>query len=201
MRIVLLGASLIALAGCATVSMRTGEAVVEAGLSEQQTALRAHSDAYCQTVDSAGWVSPGLTLSGLASLLMDGSTGGVQAGPDYGERLAGMADASEALSILAGDARTARSGLDRVIDEADRLLRADPAPSRGDVMSFERALMKAQRSHRAFLAAEAQVNGAAPAARETVTDEIARLADRIDAARILADDLAARYTRTDGSAA
>lgn len=181
--------------------MRPGEAVVETRLSEQQTALRAQSDAYCDAVDAAGWVSPGLNLFGLASLLMDGSEGEEETAPDYADRLAGMADAGEALSILAADARTARTGLDLVIGEAASLLRSGTAPSRGDVISFERALVKAQRSHRAFLGADAEVTGAAPAAREEASAELARLAERIDDARVLADDLAARYAGQDGAGA
>jgi hypothetical protein len=193
MRIVFLGATLCVLAGCATVSMVPGEATVETGLSAEQTALRATSEAYCETLEDKGWVSASNGFANLASILMHGQSAEGD-GAGYLDQFEDATDSpAELVSRIAADAASARAGLQGVTLEASRVLADQSAETqRGDVTSFERALVRAQRASRAFSSARDIVAGRTS---ETgpADEAIAAFEGDIDDARRLADELANRY--------
>lgn len=197
MRIVLLGASAILLGACATVSMTPGERSMTTEASATQTALRSASEAYCKTTEEEGWVARSGNLFGLARILIHGDKSDAHADdPDYAIQIgAGEAEASIVFAQITGDAIAARTGLAGVAKEARALLSADETTvaSRADVMSFERALVSAQKSYRAFAKATDIAVQASEAAPAELDAALSGLTEEIDAARATADRLAARY--------
>lgn len=194
MRSVLLGASLLVMAGCATVSMVPGEATVETALSSDQTALRAASDTYCDKLEAEGWVSASNGFANLASVLMHGRSSGDDASADYASQFETTdIPAVQQIAKIAEDARAAQSGLTAVALEALNVLNDTTIEtSRGDVTSFERALVKAQRASRSFSKGlEIVAERTSEVAEAETAIEAFEL--EIDDARRLADDLAERY--------
>ena len=63
------------LGACATVSMVSSEAVVETGLSTEQSSLREVSEAYTDLAERKHWVAKSGGLLGFARVLMDGASG------------------------------------------------------------------------------------------------------------------------------
>ncbi|MEM1105845.1 MAG: hypothetical protein AAGH87_05595 [Pseudomonadota bacterium] len=193
MRIAFFFLPLFALAGCATVSMVPTETTVESALSQEQTDLRAASDAFCDQVETAGWAPNETGFANLAAILMNGQS----ASDTGGAYLDGFEDTlrpdSDHLAGLVQDVLTAREGLGSVMQEVRQILSNETLETgRGDVTSFERALVKAQRASRTFLQARDTVaERAADTAR--VDEALAAFETDIDAARRLADALAARY--------
>ena len=92
------------------------------------------------------------------------------------------------------DADAARYGLVRVTGTATTILAgSENSANRGDVMSYESALLSAQKSHRAFArAADLAAMRAGGVPQETEA-ALTSLANEIDAARNTADVLAERY--------
>ena len=74
MRSIVLGASLCLLAGCATVSMVSGETSVETSLTQSQSALRKVSAEYCTDAVKKGWIEATGGLAGFASTLINGKS-------------------------------------------------------------------------------------------------------------------------------
>lgn len=200
MRSVLVGLLTCSLAGCATVSMSPGDATVEMAITDEQTALRKTSDAYCQAVTDEGWVNERSSLASLASILISGRRSDETTPQTYGDEIGVETGHPEELSRrIAKDADTAREGLGRVVAEAEAVRHAGSEIARGDVTSFERALVRAQRAHRAFAAATETVMARGAEARAAV-HSVEAFAAQIDTARGIADDLLERYTGTGHSA-
>ncbi|WP_430403771.1 hypothetical protein [Hyphomonas sp.] len=195
MRSVILTVSLCLLGGCATVSMVPGEATVVSGLSHNQSVLRKVSSEYSDAVVDAGWVQPSGGLAGLANTLINGRGDTVE---DYAARIGADRNApSLVLSRITADTQIARSGLAGVSNEAIAVLKdsGDATATRGDVMSFERALVRAQMAYRNFQSALSTVASRPDMDMDTapVDAELADFADTIDAARKTADQLADKY--------
>lgn len=195
MRSVILTVSLCLLGGCATVSMVPGEATVVSGLSHNQSVLRKVSSDYCDAVVDAGWVQSSGGLAGLADTLINGRSDKVE---DYAARIgAGKNAPSLVLSRISADTQSARSGLASVSTEANAVLTnsGDATANRTDVMSYERALVRAQMAYRNFQGALSTVAARADMDMDTapVDAELADFADTIDAARKTADELADKY--------
>jgi hypothetical protein len=181
--------------------MVSGEATVETSLNANQTALRLASDEFCDQLENEGWVNTSGGLAGLASILMNGRDSGK---PDTSAYLAQFeADemtASDLSTLLVEDAEQVRIGLSAVTGEANTVLAdTDAKTERGDVTSYERALVKAQRARRTFLEARDTLAGRT-SNLTTVDTTLDALATEIDAARRVADDLAARYASIGESA-
>lgn len=196
MRSVFLAVSLGVLSGCATVSVVPGEATVEAALTKSQSELRTASNAYCDEVVAAGWVEEADGLSTLADTLMHGRTEVAGSAGFYATRIeAGSKAPALVLGRLVADSQAARTGLAGVTREARAVLRSGDknASNRGDVMSFERALVRAQMAHRGFQEALDIVSVRADMDVQPIAAEIAAFADQIDEARGIADRLADRY--------
>jgi hypothetical protein len=194
MRLIFVSISLGVLAGCATVSVVPGETTVETSLSQSQSALRLASDAYCDLLAEKGWTEADRGVLGFASTLLRGRSTESQA--VYAD-LIGADTRAPALVLgrISADSEMARTGLEAVTREARDTLAGVSAKGsgRGDVMSYERALVRAQMAHRSFSEALDAVSGRADLDIAPVTQELSRFADTIDDARRLADRLADRY--------
>jgi hypothetical protein len=195
MRSVFLSLSLCLLGGCATVSMMPGEATVESGLSHNQSVLRKVSAEYSDSAAAEGWVEASGGLAGFADMLINGRS---DAPDDYATRIGAATNAPAiVLSRISADSEAARTGLAAVSVEAKAVLNsaADDAASRTDVMSYERALVRAQTAYRNFQSALSTVAARADMDMDTapVDAELSDFADTIDAARKTADKLADKY--------
>ena len=196
MRRVVLGTSVFLLGACATVSMTPGQTTVTAEATASQTALRSASDSFSENAVKKGWVTKTGSIFGLARILMHGNQNSDEGIPAYAEQIgAGKLEASIIFTRIARDADTARSKLSAVSELARILLASvdEDAASRADVMSYERALVNAQKAYRSFARAAdiaAQAAGETPAETD---DALAGFASEIDAARGTADKLAERY--------
>lgn len=196
MRSVLLCLSLGVLAGCATVSVVPGEATVETSLTRSQSELRQASNAYCDEVVEAGWVEEADGLASLADTLMHGKTEVAGSAGFYATRIGASTKAPAlVLARIITDSQAARRGLAGVTAEAEAVLRSGDknASNRGDVMSYERALVRAQMAHRGFQEALDLVAGRADMDVQPIVSEIEAFAVMIDDARMTADRLADRY--------
>ena len=195
MRSVVLTVSLCLLGGCATVSMVPGQATIVSGLSHNQSVLRKVSGEYCDEAVKSGWVQASGGLAGLADTLINGRKATVE---NYAARIGAETNApSLVLSRISSDAQSARSGLVNVSEEANALLDSpdSDAASRADVMSYERALVRAQMAYRNFQTALSTVAARDDMDMDTapIDAELADFADTIDAARETADGLADKY--------
>jgi len=202
MRIVLLCLSLGVLAGCATVSVVPGQASVETSLTRSQSELRQASNAYCDEVVEAGWVDEADGLASLADTLMHGKTEVAGSAGFYATRIGASTKAPAlVLARIITDSQSARRGLAGVTAEAESVLRSGDrnTSNRGDVMSYERALVRAQMAYRGFQEALDLVAERADMEMQPIVSEIEAFAVMIDDARITADRLADRYVG-DGSA-
>lgn len=194
MRSVFLGISLCFMTACATVSMVSGETTVETGLTQTQSKLRAASTEYCDFTVSEGWVNASGGLFGIADTLINGKSD--DAPKDYATRIdAATAAPVLVLSQIMTDSESAREGLEGVMREAANVLQgtAEQKTTRTDVMSFERALVRAQLSYRSFQDALSHVAGRTDTDTGPVDSELAAFQDEIDDARDLADGLADKY--------
>lgn len=202
MRIVLLCLSLGVLAGCATISVVPGQASVETSLTRSQSELRQASNAYCDEVVEAGWVDEADGLASLADTLMHGKTEVAGSAGFYATRIGASTKAPAlVLARIITDSQSARRGLAGVTAEAESVLRSGDrnTSNRGDVMSYERALVRAQMAYRGFQEALDLVAERADMEMQPIVSEIEAFAVMIDDARITADRLADRYVG-DGSA-
>jgi len=202
MRSVFLCLSLGVLAGCATVSVVPGEATVEAALTTSQSELRQASNAYCDKVVDAGWVEQADGLATLADTLMHGKSEIAGGAGFYASRIEAASKAPAlVLARIVSDSQAARIGLAGVTTEAETVLKSRDrnASNRGDVMSFERALVRAQMAHRGFQEALDLVSERADMDVQPIVSEVEAFADMIDDARNIADRLADRYV-AEGSA-
>ena len=195
MRSVVLSLSLRLLGGCATVSMMPGETTVESGLSHNQSALRKVSAEYSDSATAQGWVEASGGLAGFADMLINGRG---DAPDDYATRIGAATNAPAiVLSRISADSEAARTGLASVSQEAKAVLNsvAADAATRTDVMSYERALVRAQTAYRNFQSALSTVAARSDMDMDTapVDAELADFADTIDSARKTADKLADKY--------
>lgn len=200
MRSVILSLGLLLVPACATVSMVPGQATVETGITQTQTALRTQSDAYCERAAEEGWISAPNSLSAIASILLNGSSESADEGT-YSDAIG--AETAPTVGVarqIALDATQARLGLAGIVAEAERVL-ADPEAETGrsDVTSFERALVSAQRANRAFSQAR-QTLSQRTSATAPADEALDLFAAQIDEARRTADALAARYAAISESA-
>jgi hypothetical protein len=196
MRLFLVSVSLGILAGCATVSVVSGQATVETSLTQSQSALRLASDAYCDHLAEKGWAEADRGMLGLANTLLHGRS--AQAGNAYTSRIGAETHAPAiVLGRIAADSESARAGLETVTREARDVLAGVSAygSGRGDVIAYERALVRAQIAYRSFAEALDAVSGRADLEITPVSAELSRFAGAIDEARRVADRLAEHSAR------
>ena len=197
MRSVLGSLSLLLLtAGCATVSLVPGQAVVEASLSKEQSELRKASDAYIEQAEAEKWVKPSSGLMGFARILVDGNKDDARAieYTDYIE--ANTADVALTIDRIAGDIGRAQTGLETVLAEAAQFsvdADYDKKSLRTDVTQFEKALVTAQQSRRSFAKAISVVAKRDASDVKAADTALAEFDHAIDKARQTADWLANAY--------
>ncbi|HRK66990.1 MAG TPA: hypothetical protein PKY73_05510 [Hyphomonas sp.] len=202
MRSLMIGVSLGFLAGCATVSVVPGEATVETSLTRSQSDLRLASNAYCDEVVAEGWVEETGGIAGLADTLIHGrpdTSGGVGF---YAARIGAKTKAPAlVLARISADSTAASKGLIKVTAEAEAVLRSRDknASNRGDVMSFERALVRAQMAHRGFQEAIDLVSVRSDMDVQPIARQVEDFAVMIDDARRTADRLAEKYVGEDAT--
>lgn len=178
--------------------MVPGEALVTAGLSPNQSALRSASTDYCDRAVEAGWVKSSGGLAGLANTLINGMSSDQARADTYAARIGADSEAPALiLAQIVSDAQAARIGLSDVSREARTLL-ADAGKqgaTRADVMSYERALVRAQMAYRSFQSALGEVAARPDMDMDTapVDKELDNFATAIDDARDTADKLADKY--------
>lgn len=178
--------------------MVPGEALVQAGLSQNQSALRTASTEYCDKAVDAGWVKSSGGLAGLANTLINGIANDQSEAGTYAERIgAGSEAPALVLARIVSDSQAARIGLNEVSREAQTLLQdtGNQAATRADVMSYERALVRAQMAYRSFQSALGEVSARDDMDMDTapVDKELDAFEDVIDNARETADRLADKY--------
>ncbi|HPE48284.1 MAG TPA: hypothetical protein PLR76_07805 [Hyphomonas sp.] len=202
MRSVFLGVSLCLLAGCATVSVIPGQATVTSGISQTQSALRTASTDYCDQAVEAGWVKSSGGLAGLADTLINGMSREQARADTYAARIGADKRAPVlVLSRIVKDTKDARAGLSGVSREARALLDqpevtdSQHVASRADLMSYERALVRAQMAYRSFQSALGEVAARPELDVDTgvVDQELDAFAATIDDARDTANQLADKY--------
>lgn len=192
MRSVLLSVLLASsLGACATVSMVSSEAVVETGLSTQQSSLREVSDAYTDMAEREKWVAKSGGLLGFARVLMDGASDG-DATPvmKYTDDLQSASGSrSQQVLQLRGDIESATHGLNVATMEAEKLFGAELTAKRlrADLVSYESALVTAKKARRTFVGALAKYEAEE---LEGASDALTAFDDSIDSASDAADKLA-----------
>lgn len=180
------------LGACATVSMVPAEAIVQTGISAEQSSLRKVSTAYIEQAEREKWVAKNKGLLGFARVLMDGA-----ADSDEPERYQDVLMASDQpvekqITKLASDIERAAHGLDVTTMEAKKLLAAEEVPDglRADLVSYESALVTAKKARRTFASACSDLEKAHSIQMERATDALTAFELRIDEAREVADRLA-----------
>lgn len=177
--------------------MVPGETTVQTSLSQNQSELRKVSKSFCDNAVEAGWVKKSNGLSDFTSVLIHGRSDLATEKTDTYSTKIGASTAAPALvmSRIVSDVKAARTGLDAVTVEARSVLGGGSEAGRGDVMSFERALVRAQKSYQSFNTVIGELQ-----AREDNDVDIApaeaalsAFAVSIDDARSAADGLAKKY--------
>lgn len=182
--------------------MIPGEATVVSALTQSQSSLRKVSSAYCSETVEAGWVEDSGGLAGFASMLLNGRS---ENEPEtYAGRIGAETDAPAlVIARIVNDTQAARDGLANVSREAKAVLDSEAveAASRSDVMSYERALVRAQMAYRSFHTALGDVAARPDMDMDTsrADAELKSFADTIDDARETADSLADKYAALQSS--
>lgn len=204
MKTFLLCISALALSGCATVSMVSQEAVVETEATEVQSDVHNSARAFEDLAESEGWVSGGGGLAGLADMLFGSDDDGARkekASTTYAERVsAGSAEPASVYDAIASDADKAAKSLTELEQLANELLKAGDV-RRTDLISFEGALVTAQKSYRSFSEATGLTEERGNDGIERAEDALKDFAGVIDAARRSADDMADAYSVSSGNKA
>ncbi len=182
--------------------MVPGETTVQTSLSVQQSALRTVSGEYCDIAVNEGWVKTSGGLAGLADTLINGAGANDPAKDTYAARIGAETRAPAlVLAQIVSDTQSARTGLVKVSREAKAVLATNEkkAATRADVMSYERALVRAQMAYRSFQTALGEVAARPDMDMDTapVDRELEEFASTIDAARDTADTLADKYAKID----
>jgi len=186
---------LAALSGCATVSVVPGVSTVETDISQEQSALRDAAMLFTEKATTRGWINPSKGLFNLARVLVDGQNDHQDQAETqtYSSFIgAGVRDEQAVLTTVLTDGKDAQSALSKVTTEAVNMLATDlddrPRASRKDLISYERILVQAQQSRRAFTNALGHTGLEADA-----VNMLASLDAEIDTARAIAGKLATEY--------
>ena len=179
------------LGACATVSMVSSEAVVETGLTTEQSSLKDVSDAYTDLAERKNWVAKSGGLLGFARVLMDGASGEEQE-PEM-NYAAGLQsdDASRSQQVLRlrEDIESATHGLNVATMEAEKLYGSDASAKslRADLVSYESALVTAKKARRTFVRT---ITGFDQEELEGAATALTAFDNSIDSASTAADKLA-----------
>ena len=188
----------LALTGCTTVSMVSKQAIVETELTEQQSEVRERAEAFEAMAADEGWVMQSGGLSGLADMLFGADQSATDVtSQSYAQTIAASAEEPAAIfATVEADAATAARSLQELDLIATALLESGEV-QRADLISFESALVTAQKCYRSFAEATGVVEGDASRERRETEAALRVLANVIDGARISADQMAAAYAAND----
>ncbi len=179
------------LGACATVSMVSSEAVVETGLTTEQSSLREVSNAYTDLAERKHWVEKSGGLLGFARVLMDGASGEDETpAMKYSENLKANSTArNEQVLQLRDDIESAAHGLNVATMEAEKLYASDASAKslRADLVSYESALVTAKKARRTFVRTLARFE---TEELEGASGALTAFDASIDSARDAADKLA-----------
>ncbi len=195
MRGVVVFLTALAVSACATVSVVPSETVLSEQVTERQSALREASDAFRDHALDHGWVSEGAGFRSMANLLINGAPLSADQAPAYADLIEAASGApSTIFDRVIVDAQMARSYLAAANAEAeDFLVDRDTKAARADVFAFERALVEAQKTRRAFADAIDLAASRADGAAIEVEAALSAFDAEIDRTRKIADRLADRY--------
>ncbi|MCH2458230.1 MAG: hypothetical protein MK186_09275 [Henriciella sp.] len=184
----------LALTGCTTVSMVSKQAIVETELTDQQSEVRERAQAFEAMAADEGWVRQAGGLSGLADMLFGAEQSASDASSlSYAQTIAASAEEPAAIyATVEADASAAARSLQELDLIATALLQSGDV-QRADLISFESALVTAQKCYRSFAEATGVVEGAASRERRETEAALRLLAGVIDGARLSADQMAAAY--------
>lgn len=184
----------LALTGCTTVSMVSKQAIVETELTDQQSEVRERAQAFEAMAADEGWVRQAGGLSGLADMLFGAEQSASDASSlSYAQTIAASAEEPAAIyATVEADASAAARSLHELDLIATALLQSGDV-QRADLISFESALVTAQKCYRSFAEATGVVEGAASRERRETEAALRLLAGVIDGARFSADQMAAAY--------
>lgn len=186
--------STLLLTGCATVSMVSQEAVVETETREDQSEVRQGAEAFETLAETEGWVSQGGGLAGLANMLFGEEDSGEAAPASYADRVSAKDAKPEAVfSTVAGDAKKAAQSLADLDQLASDLLQSGEV-RRADLISFESALVTAQKCYRSFSEATGLAETRGRDGLKYAEVALKDLASVIDTARRSADNMADAYS-------
>lgn len=197
----------LALSGCATVSVVPGTSTVETVLTQKQSSLRDAASAFNEVAVTRGWISQTRGFLDLARVLVDGQTEAQADTTTYASFIgADIRSASDITATLTTDASDAADALAAVSVEADLFLTGrsaeDVTTARADLVSFERALVQAQQTRRAFIEAIKVADlDQKPNQTLDMQNALTRFDGEIDRARALADRLATEYANRDTNGA
>lgn len=190
-----ISALVMALAGCATVSVVPDSVIVESEADKEMSHLVTASTAFGEMATARGWISEQRGVFDLARVLIDGqSEAATDRSKSYADFIgANIRDMQDVSVTIATDAQDAADALFRISQEADTFLNATegkPVP-RADLVAFERALVQAQQARRAFTEAMTIAELTQDA---DVNMGLTKLDLAIDRTRLLADQLANQYS-------
>jgi hypothetical protein len=191
----------LALGACATVSVIPGTSTVETGITQKQSNLRLAAVAFNEAAVNRGWINESLGFVDLARVLVDGKSSVQAESKTYASLIGADVRASEdIIATLLTDVSDSKDALSLVSTEADTFLTGrtaiDARTAREDLVSFERALVQAQRSRRAFIEAMS-ISGVDETSELTTAFEA--LDHELTRARDLADRMATEYSQRDTS--
>lgn len=194
--------SLIFLSGCATVSMVSKESFVQTEASANSSLLRESSESFKLAAVEQGWVSESRSLMDFANILFGGqSEESDREVHSYAELVeAGDGEVDAVYRRIGADARKASDELAVLVQLAKACAESDEV-MRADLISYESALVTAQKSYRSFAKAVGIAGESDSEARAEAEDALAAFAATIDNARVTADDLASAYATPGASTA
>ncbi|WP_269402748.1 hypothetical protein [Henriciella marina] len=174
--------------------MVSKQAIVETELTDQQSEVRERAQAFEAMAADEGWVRQAGGLSGLADMLFGAEQSASDASSlSYAQTIAASAEEPAAIyATVEADASAAARSLQELDLIATALLQSGDV-QRADLISFESALVTAQKCYRSFAEATGVVEGAASRERRETEAALRLLAGVIDGARLSADQMAAAY--------
>ncbi|RIJ21331.1 hypothetical protein D1224_13515 [Henriciella barbarensis] len=175
--------------------MVSKQAVVETELTDQQSEVRERAQAFETMAADEGWVRQAGGLSGLADMLFGAEHPASDVSSlSYAQTIAASAEEPAAIyATVEADASAAARSLQELDLIATALLQSGDV-QRADLISFESALVTAQKCYRSFAEATGVVEGAASRERRETEAALRLLASVIDGARASADQMATVYS-------
>jgi|GEM_PF-1682377 len=198
-------AAVCALGGCATVSVIPGAVSSQEIVSTEQSALRTAAAEFTHEATERHWIPEDRGFMRFARVLAHGNDS-VSAGEAHQETYFEMigvgqrnqasialslsADVNDASTLLAALSQSAQTFL--AVDRAERSV-----TTRADLVSFERTLVQAQKVRRTFAHVLPEIESTDTSSVQAAMTKFDRQVDR---ARLIADQLARKYTNRDAQA-